>query len=416
MQFPQYESYKDSGIEWLGNIPSHWNVQRAKFLFAEVDERSETGKEELLSVSHLTGVTPRSEKNVNMFMAEDYTGYKICREGDLVINIMWAWMGALGVSNRKGIVSSSYSVFRQKSNEIFDSYFLEHLLRTPEYVAQYNRLSKGLHSSRLRLYSDVFLNLFIKFPPKKEQERIVDFLNHKTAEIDKAIAKKQKLIKLLQEQKAILINRAVTKGLNPNVPMRDSGIEWVGEIPEYWEVKRVKDVFDNLNNRRIPLSAESRGKMEMRLYDYYGASGIIDRVDQYIFDEDLIIIAEDGANLVMRNLRLALIATGKYWVNNHAHILRPKSGDIYFLCEALECLNYNPFISGAAQPKLTKDALHNVYFPVPPKSEQVKIASVVKKIKSEFKTKIAIIDKEINLFKELKSVLISNAVTGKIKI
>ena len=105
---------RDSGVEWIGEIPAHWEIRRAKYIFREADERSETGAEELLSVSHMTGVTPRSEKNIYMFMAEDYAGSKLCRKGDLVINIMWAWMGALGVSDRVGIVSPSYGIFRQR--------------------------------------------------------------------------------------------------------------------------------------------------------------------------------------------------------------------------------------------------------------------------------------------------------------
>jgi type I restriction enzyme, S subunit len=122
-----------SGFEWLGKSPEHWEIFRAKYLFKEVDERSQTGGEELLSVSHITGVTPRSEKNVNMFMAEDYSGSKLCRKDDLVINIMWAWMGALGISNQTGIVSSSYGVFRQIKSDTFNSWYLEHLLRSKKY-------------------------------------------------------------------------------------------------------------------------------------------------------------------------------------------------------------------------------------------------------------------------------------------
>lgn len=201
---------RDSGIEWIGEIPEHWEVKRAKYLFKEIDERSETGKEELLSVSHITGVTPRSEKNVNMFMAEDYTGSKTCRKDDLVINIMWAWMGALGVSDRTGIVSSSYGVFRQQKSNTFDSWYLEHLLRSTEYVAQYNRVSTGLHSSRLRLYADVFLGLFIKFPPREEQEKIKEVVTKRIQETNRTINSIEKEIRSLEEIKTILISNAVT--------------------------------------------------------------------------------------------------------------------------------------------------------------------------------------------------------------
>jgi type I restriction enzyme S subunit len=164
---------RDSGVAWIGEIPKHWDIKRAKYLFKEVDERSTTGKEELLSVSHMTGVTPRSEKNVNMFMAEDYTGSKTCQKNDLVFNIMWTWMGALGVSDRPGIVSSSYGIFRQQEKDRFNPQYLEYLLKTTGYIEHYNKVSTGLHSSRLRFYGHMFFNMELGFPDRKEQDQIV---------------------------------------------------------------------------------------------------------------------------------------------------------------------------------------------------------------------------------------------------
>jgi type I restriction enzyme S subunit len=201
---------RDSRIEWLEKIPQHWEVRRAKYLFREIDERSQTGEEELLSVSHITGVTPRAEKNVYMFMAEDYTGSKLCQKDDLVINIMWAWMGALGVSDRTGIVSPSYGVFRQTQRGIFNAWYLEHLLRSAEYVAQYNRISTGLHSSRLRLYAHMFLDMEIAMPLKEEQDKIEAVTTQRTDDIDKAINAVEREIGTLEELRSVLISQAVT--------------------------------------------------------------------------------------------------------------------------------------------------------------------------------------------------------------
>jgi type I restriction enzyme, S subunit len=200
---------KKSGVEWIGDVPEHWEVKRAKFLFDEIDERSQTGEEELLSVSHMTGVTPRSEKNVSMFMAEDYTGSKLCQKDDLIFNIMWAWMGALGISDRTGIVSPSYAIYRQKG-EIFNSWYLEQLLGDTNYVAHYNRVSTGLHSSRLRFYSTMFFDMKIGFPSLEEQNRIVDFLKINVEKIDTALTLKEQEIVKLKEYKSTLINSAVT--------------------------------------------------------------------------------------------------------------------------------------------------------------------------------------------------------------
>ena len=201
---------KDSGIDWIGEIPAHWEVKPAKHLFVEVDERSENGDEELLSVSHMTGVTPRSEKTVNMFLAEDYSGSKICAEGDLVYNIMWAWMGALGVSAQLGIVSPSYAVFRQLKSQTFNPVYLEVLMQSLGYIKHYNKVSTGLHSSRLRFYSYMFLSMKIGYPSFEEQERIVQFLNKETGKISKAMSVLENQIIKLNEYKTTLINAAVT--------------------------------------------------------------------------------------------------------------------------------------------------------------------------------------------------------------
>ena len=201
---------KNSGVEWIGEIPAHWEVKKAKFIFDEIDERSNTGNEELLSVSHLTGVTPRSEKNVSMFMAEDYTGSKTCQPNDLVINIMWAWMGALGVSSYEGIVSPSYGVFRQKSENMFQAFYLESLLKTAKYIEHYNKVSTGLHSSRLRFYGHMFFDMKIGFPSFEEQTEIVGYLVSQTSKMDAAILSQEQQIEKLREYKTTLINSAVT--------------------------------------------------------------------------------------------------------------------------------------------------------------------------------------------------------------
>lgn len=201
---------KDSGVEWIGQIPEHWNVVRAKYLFKEVEERSVLGNEELLSVSHLTGVTPRSEKNVSMFMAEDYSGSKVCKKHDLVMNIMWAWMGALGVSNYDGIVSPAYGVYRQKVVNTFNSEYLEYLLKTTKYIEHYNRVSTGLHSSRLRFYGHMFFNMKLGFPCLDEQNEIIASIKNQTSKIELAVENLTNQIEKLKEYKTTLINDAVT--------------------------------------------------------------------------------------------------------------------------------------------------------------------------------------------------------------
>ncbi len=201
---------EDSGVDWIGEIPAHWEVKRAKYLFNEADERSATGTEELLSVSHMTGVTPRSEKNVSMFMAEDYSGSKLCRSGDLVINIMWAWMGALGVSPMEGIVSPSYGVFREKKHGTFHPEYLEYLMKSDKYVEYYNKVSTGLHSSRLRFYGHMLFAMQIGYPSYNEQCEIMSALREQTTKIEAALDSLKNQITKLKEYKTTLINSAVT--------------------------------------------------------------------------------------------------------------------------------------------------------------------------------------------------------------
>lgn len=223
-----YPDYKPSGVQWLGNVPQEWEVRRAKYFYREVDERSATGEEELLSVSHITGVTRRSEKNITMFMAESYVGQKVCRPDDLVINTMWAWMGALGVSTLKGIVSSSYGVYRPIAKSPLSPRFADLLLRLPAYVDEYICRSTGITSSRLRLYPDEFLRIPLICPSPAEQEYILARVASETAEAQKAIASLQSQISLLQEYRTRLIADVVTGKLN----VREAAAQLPDELDE----------------------------------------------------------------------------------------------------------------------------------------------------------------------------------------
>ncbi len=200
--------YRDSGIPWLGTIPAHWKTERAKWLFHERDERSETGDEELLTVSHLTGVTPRSEKNVNMFEAETTEGYKRCCAGDLVINTLWAWMGAMGVSPVNGIASPAYNVYTP--NKSLDPAYVDALVRIPVFAEEATRFSKGVWSSRLRLYPEGFFEIWMPVPPLEEQLAIVAHIRRETDKLDALQKATERTIRLLKERRAALIAAAVT--------------------------------------------------------------------------------------------------------------------------------------------------------------------------------------------------------------
>ena len=205
---------KSSGVEWLGNIPQHWGFNRGKFYFKEVDVRSTSGKEELLSVSHITGVTPRSLKNINMFKAESYIGYKLCNPGQIAVNTMWAWMAAIGVSKYHGVISSSYHIYEQIRFQRFNDDFLDLLLRSTSYKNLYRVNSTGITSSRLRLYPEDFLNIKFLCPPKEEQESIIARVKDKTSSLVTAIARAEQETVLLREYHTRLIADVVTGKLD----------------------------------------------------------------------------------------------------------------------------------------------------------------------------------------------------------
>ena len=200
---------KECDINWIGKIPQDWKVQRGKNLFIEINERSTTGEEELLTVSHITGVTPRKNKNVNMFMSESLVDYKICHEGDIAANTMWMWQGAIGVSKYYGVISPSYNTYRQKS-DTYDADYLEYLLRIPQLVATYAAHSTGITASRLRLYPQGFFSILFPVPPRKEQQEIAVYLNKKIPQIDQLIIKKEKFVDELKSYKISLIYEYVT--------------------------------------------------------------------------------------------------------------------------------------------------------------------------------------------------------------
>ena len=199
---------RDSGVPWIGRVPEHWEIERSKWLFSERDVRSETGEEEMLTVSHITGVTPRSEKDVNMFEAETNEGYKVCLTGDLVINTLWAWMGAMGVAPIKGIVSPAYNVY--ETGPRLEPAYIDALVRLPVFAQEVTRYSKGVWSSRLRLYPEGFFEVCLPVPPREDQRAIVQHIARETAKLDKVRGATERTIALLKERRSALIAAAVT--------------------------------------------------------------------------------------------------------------------------------------------------------------------------------------------------------------
>ncbi len=253
-------------------------------------------------------------------------------------------------------------------------------------------------------------------PPEPEQNAIAAFLDREVEKIGALVAKKERLIELLQEKRTALITRAVTKGLDPNVPMKDSGVEWLGKIPVHWEVKKLAWVTQCLDGRRVPLNAEERGRMQGD-YPYWGANAIVDYIDRWIFDADLVLLGEDGAPFFEPHKPVAFFVRGKIWVNNHAHVLRPKRTiEPAFLAQVLNCVDYRAFIDGTTRDKLTQQDMNAISVQVPPLFEQRAIAALLDSETTKINALIAKVRDGIERLKEYHTALISAAVKGKIDV
>ncbi len=239
-----YPAMKDSGVPWLGEVPEHWDVLPNRAIFDEVKERDRPDAD-MLSVTIAKGVIRQqalledsSKKDSSKL---DRSAYKLVRQGDIAYNKMRAWQGAVGVSEYEGIVSPAYVVQRPRDGAA--PRYLHYLLRTPACAKEAERWSYGITSDMWNLRPEHFKMIYSCLPPLSEQAAIVRFLDHADRRIRRYIRAKQKLVKLLEEQKQAIIHRAVTRGLDPNVRLKPSGVEWLGDVPEHWEVVTLRRVI-----------------------------------------------------------------------------------------------------------------------------------------------------------------------------
>jgi type I restriction enzyme, S subunit len=424
-----YPAYKDSGLEWLGKIPAHWTTKRVKYLFHEIDERSQEGEESLLSVSQYTGVTIRGIEN-NSRKAESLSGYRICHPGDFVSNIMLAWLGAFGVSNHHGIVSPAYCVYRLKQNQ--SPKFFDYLFHTPQYLAEIARNSTGVIQSRWRLYTDDFFRIFSLLPPREEQNAIVAFLEEKTAVIDKFISNKRRLIGLLEEQKQAVINTAVTQGLDTAVARKPSGIDWLGDIPAHWEIKKLKylvDFFGGATPSKDKLSYWNGSipwvsPKDMKRFwiddteDHITLEGLSNSSCSIIPSLSVLLVVRSG---ILQHTIPCSINRCDITLNQDMKALIPK-GEIQpvFLAHFIKG-NQNNLLQewrkiGATVESIEHQFLSGSYIAIPPLPEQMQIINYIEEKTAVINTTIKRAQREITLIEEYRTTLIAHAVTGKIDI
>ena len=426
----RYNLYKDSGISWLGNIPSNWDVTRNKYFTIPIQDKSETGTEELLSVSEKKGVIPRrSIRNEEEHLSTSKTlvGYLKVLPGDLVSNIMLMWKRGLGVSNFKGIVSPSYSVFRFIDSE---PKYYHYLFRTDQYVSEFRRNSTGVIESRLRLYDDSFGLISSHRPPLSEQKQIVTFLDDKTKKIDSLIQQKEKKIELLKEKRSSLINHVVTKGLDSNVEMKDSGVEWIGKIPSHWEITKFKykgEVIIGLSYKPENLVDKGEGTLVMRSSNVQnGKPSFNDNVyvDCKISDKlktregDILICSRNGSRkLIGKNCLITKDIEGMSWGVFMTMYRTPNYKYFYWLLNSPVFKSQSGLFLTSTINQLTVSTLENMIVPyVNDENEQQQIVEYLDKQTEEIDTLIQLEQKKIDTLKEYRQSLILNVVTGKIRV
>lgn len=433
MKILAHQKYKPSDAAWLPTIPDTWQQIRGRFVMS-VNPRAlrlrSLGETDEVSFVPMEAISENGGLNLdrNKSLDEIGSGYTEFEDGDVVIAKITPCFengkSALASGLRNGVALGTTELHVLRTGKRLDRKFLFHLTTSHTFRMLGESEMYGAGGQK-RVPPEFVKDFRVPLPLYAEQQSIARYLDAKTAQIDLLVAKKQQLIAKLKEKRSALIARSVTRGLppeaaksaglEPHPKMKESGIDWLGSIPTHWTAKAVRYIFRNCDSHRIPLSSEERADLD-KMYPYYGASGAIDMVDDYLFDEPLILVAEDGANLLSRSSPLAFIATGKYWVNNHAHILKPLSGDIRYWAATLETFDFSPLITGAAQPKLTADRLSGIRLPVPPVDEQAAISDYLASKTSEMDNLIGQATTVLARLTEYRQALITSAVTGKIDV
>ncbi|MFN8431714.1 MAG: restriction endonuclease subunit S [Spirosomataceae bacterium] len=415
-----YPIYKPTNIDWIGEIPEHWSQRKVAWSFdligsgttpkSDSDLYYENGTNNWLLTGDLNdGEIFETTKKITDYAIIETSSLKKYPVNSVVIAMYGATIGKLGILKIETTTNQACCVLA-KSFYFDHKYVFYWLLSSRESIIN---LSYG--GGQPNINQEIVKGLRLTFPPLPEQQAIVAFLDQKTALIDELIAKKERKIELLKEKRTALINHVVTKGLDPTVKYKDSGIDWIGEIPEHWEVSKVKWELIFHNNLRVPIEADKRGERQGE-YPYYGASGIIDFVDDFIFDGEYILVGEDGANILSRSTPLAFLASGKFWVNNHAHILQVRKGQNKYFSMQIELNDFTTKASGSAQPKLTKEAIGELELVVPNISEQQRIVEYLENQTALIDQNISLELQKIEKLKEYRQSLISNVVTGKIRV
>jgi type I restriction modification DNA specificity domain protein len=422
----RYDSYKDSGVEWLGEVPSHWNLIPNKYIFKlrknVVGKRS--NEYDLLSLS-LKGVIKRDMENPEGKFPAEFDTYQEVKEGDFIFCLfdVEETPRTVGLSSYRGMITGTYTIF--ETNNV-DKKFIYYFYLNLDSDKRLKPLYKGLRNT---ISKETFFSFNTFIPPLSEQQKIAQFLDDKTAKIDQAVDWAEKQIALLKEHKQILIQNAVTRGLNPDVPLKDSGVEWIGQVPEHWDVKKLKFV-SKINQHT--LSENTNGNLSIKYVDIGSVSfeNGIEKVENFSFKNapsrarrlvnkgDIVVSTVrtylKAITMVKEEYQDCIFSTGFAVVTSN-ECLEDSFFELYAKSDAFT-EQVSVFSKGMSYPAINSTDLSNLWITVPPLSEQQKIADYLGTQTAKIDQAIALKTDHIEKLKEYKSVLINNVVTGKVQV
>jgi len=403
---------KPSGIPWLGDVPTHWEVLPNRATFSEVNNRGHP-QEQMLSVTIAEGVVRQKELLEDSSKKDssrlDKTAYKLVEPGDVAYNKMRAWQGAVGVSKHRGIISPAYVVQRPRNSAY--SRYLHYLLRTPAFAKEAERWSYGITSDMWSLRPEHFKMIYGCLPPLPEQTAIARFLDHADRRIRRYIRAKQKLIALLEEQKQAIIHQAVTGQIDvrtgqPYPAYKPSGVEWLGEVPEHWQVARLSQFFTLQRGFDITKDQQREGVVPV-----VSSGGVASYHDRAVAKGPGVVVGRKGTAGAVHYVETDYWAHDTtLWVNDF------KRNYPRFIYYVLTVLDLKRFDTGSANPTLNRNIIQPERLAFPPPSEQVRIANSLDACLDKLGGAADRAQHEVSLLNEYRTRLIADVVTGKLDV
>ena len=431
-----YLKYKNSGLPWLERLPSHWNVRRSKYLFREVDQRSVTGDETRLSMSQRHGLVPSSKIEEQRLTSASNVGGKLCEAGDMVLNRLKAHLGVLALAPTQGLVSPDYTVLRPVG--VANHRYFCSVYRSPYCGQELRQRAKGIVEGFWRLYTDDFYDIPVPVPPPDEQALIVRFLDWTNDRLERTIRAKRKVIVLLNEQKQAMIHRAVTRGLDPDVPLKHSGVPFIGEIPLTWQVRRLRTLVYRIEQGVSPQASGflAAGNTWGVLKSGCVNRGVFRQTEHKQlarnFEIDPAIVVKIGDVLISRACGSPSLvgSVGRVRALDYRLILSDKIFRACFRREVDEdfmvlSMNSSYYrrqveqsISGAEgmANNLPLSSLRDFVFAIPSHEEASEIALFVNREVQEIDVVASRLEIEIELLREYRTRLVADVVTGKLDV